>query len=55
MKKLGTLLLGLFAVMPVYAQDDAAAAPAAEQAAPAETPAADAAPQAGPANSPTMP
>lgn len=51
MKKLGTLLLGLFAVMPVYAQDDAAAAPAAEQAAPADAPAADAAPaEAAPAD-----
>jgi|GEM_PF-1868247 len=53
MKKLGSLLLGMFAVLPVYAQDQAAAETAAPvEAAPAdaapaaETPAADAAPAA---------
>ncbi|MES2489787.1 MAG: hypothetical protein V4607_08340 [Pseudomonadota bacterium] len=47
MKKLGTLLLSMFAVLPVYAQDEAAAdtaAPAAEEAAPADAAPADAAP-----------
>jgi hypothetical protein len=47
MKKLGTLLLGMFAVLPVYAQDQAADAAAPAEAAPADAasaPAADAAP-----------
>lgn len=55
MKKLGTLLLGMFAVLPVYAQDQPAADTAAPveaapaDAAPAEAPAADAAPAEAPA------
>ncbi|WP_206362909.1 hypothetical protein [Stenotrophobium rhamnosiphilum] len=44
MKKLGTLLLSMFVVLPVYAQDEAAAAPAAEEAAPVDAAPADAAP-----------